>query len=319
MNSDPYDSAAWKTFGMLDDDESSIFSDAMSEDPALRKYSLEMDRLSAAIAASAAAPIAPGAGQLEKIQNRLNLNPARRLGIWLAATGWAAAVALAVTLIIGRSGSLEKPTVVSPVVPQEPGSKQVKANGNGKAPTKAVAKRLTQEIVVLRENLEQFQHRDRVLFAAVPGRALPIVMTMNPPGIPAEDSPITTLLGDAVRATSAAEENIDDLSETHTEHPSAMPIYDSARDLGTLVVNNLPDAGEGEVYNLWVTTEPGGQPVYVGSLPESSATGADSFDFSLGSTMVLPSGFTLTKDPLNAPASPSDDNIVLQGPPASSR
>ena len=80
---------------------------------------------------------------------------------------------------------------------------------------------------------------------------------------------------------------------------------------------NLTPAAEGEVYNLWVATEPGDPPIYVGSLPEASATGADSFDFSLGSTMVLPSGFVLTRDPRDAPAKPTQDNTVLQGPPSS--
>ncbi|MCX6866413.1 MAG: hypothetical protein NTV46_09400 [Verrucomicrobia bacterium] len=98
--------------------------------------------------------------------------------------------------------------------------------------------------------------------------------------------------------------------------PTAIPIYDAARDSGTLVVSNLPPAAEGESYHLWVSTKIGEQPIYVGGLPESSASGADSFDFSLGSTMVLPSGFILTKDPQDTPAAPSEANIVLQGPPS---
>lgn len=314
MNSDPYDSAAWRTFGMLDADESAMFDDAMRDDPALRKYALEMDRLSAAIAASTAPPIDPAAGQLEHIQNRLNLNPARRLGMWLAISGWAAAAALTIALVIGRSPHSATPDLLSAA--QDSGTRQPA----DKTPAKTVAKRLTQEIAVLRENLEEFQQRDRLLFAAVPGRALPIVIIMTPPGVAADDSPITTLLSDAMRTSPpTAEEPLEEpLEEGFTElpeSPSAVPIYDSARDLGTLVIHNLPDLGEGEVYNLWVITEPGGQPFYVGSLPKNSSTASDSFDFSLGSTMVLPSGFTLTRDPLGTPASPTPDNIVLQGPP----
>jgi hypothetical protein len=187
---------------------------------------------------------------------------------------------------------------------------------------------------VLRENLQKFQNRDRVLFEVVPGMALPIVMTMNPPGMAAEDpaifaknderSPLTTLLGDALTtltgASAATLENPVALpapgSLTLPEHPTAIPIYDAARDAGTLVVSNLPAAAPGEVYNLWVTTQTGGRPIYVGTLPESSAAGADSFDFSLGSTMVLPSGFVLTRDPEDAPATPTEANTILQGPPA---
>lgn len=100
--------------------------------------------------------------------------------------------------------------------------------------------------------------------------------------------------------------------------PSAIPIYDAARDSGTLVVNNLPAAEEGRVYNLWVTTAQSDKPVYVGSLPASRTPGADSFDFSLGSNMVIPSGFMLTKDPENQPAAPGESNTVLKGPPAAS-
>jgi len=98
-------------------------------------------------------------------------------------------------------------------------------------------------------------------------------------------------------------------------HPSAVPIYDAARDSGTLVVSNLPPAEAGAVYNLWVTGDSGGQPSYVGSLPQRSASGGDSFDFSLGSTSVLPTGFLLTKDPAGTPATPSQANTVLEGPP----
>ena len=103
------------------------------------------------------------------------------------------------------------------------------------------------------------------------------------------------------------------------EYATAIPIYDAARDSGTLVVSNLPAAENDEVYNLWVKTEAGAKPIYVGSLPESSATGADSFDFSLGSTMVFPSGFVLTKDPRDTPTTPTATNTVLQGPPTPSR
>jgi hypothetical protein len=217
--------------------------------------------------------------------------------------------------------------------PAEPGAGVASKEPEVKSAVKVETKRLNQEIEVLRENLEKFEHRDRVLFEAVPGMALPIVMTMNPPGVGLEDPAtlakneehvsITALLGDALTTLTGAAPptTLDPAAERLADeggfpkHPTAIPIYDSARDSGTMVVSNLPPAAEGEVYNLWVTTATSGHPIYVGSLPESSASGADSFDFSLGSTMVLPSGFVLTRDPQNAPASPSEANIVLQGPP----
>ena len=372
MNSDPYDSAAWRTFGMLDADEYAVFDVAMRDDPLLRGAYLEMDRLSAAIAAATSTPIPPKAGQLDRLQARLGLNPRHRAQFWLAVSGWAAAAALAAVLIMDRSGAARSaapqaasppasavpPETMAQAPPARPGlpapapapqqavvSPAVAAasESENKAAARVETKRLVQEIEVLRDNLEKFQHRDRVLFEPVPGMALPIIMTMNPPGMTEEESadlahndaysPITAMLGDAMRVMTAtrtgsltADKTVagDAASETvpdglPVEHPTAIPIYDAARDAGTLVVNNLPTPAAGEVYNLWVITESGGKPIYVGSLPESSAAGADSFDFSLGSNLVLPSGFMLTRDPQNKPASPTQRNTVLQGPPTPGR
>ena len=367
MNSDPYDSAAWRTFGILDADESAIFDEAMRHDPLLRGAYLEMDRLSAAIAAATTTPIEPKAGQLERLQARLSLSTSKRAYFWLGISGWAAAAVLALLLVLDRTGSGVGPAnqavadrVVSPpatapapsakplpgsVAPAPQPQKKTADTAivaapdatrqkDAKAYAKVETKRLVQEIQVLRENLEKFQHRDRVLFEAVPGMALPIVMRMNPPGLDEDDfpalarndddnAPITAMLGDALRVMTTSHAGA--LLEASDAaplvdaalipaHPTAIPIYDAARDAGTLVVSKLPPAGMGKVYNLWVTTATGAQPIYVGSLPESSASGADSFDFSLGSNMVLPSGFMLTKDPQDSPGNPTRTNTVLQGP-----
>ena len=368
MNSDLYDSAAWRTFDMLDAEESTIFDDAMRHDPVLQSAFLEMDRLSAAIAVTQALPVKPTPDQLERLQTRLGLIKTQRSHFWPAVAGWSVAAVLAILLTLhltgiidqldmrtlgfsntsppppgsatahdnpsnGKSGTLTKPPDANTHLPitDTPGAgKEPEAKGTAKVETK----RLNQEIEVLRDHLEKFQNRDRALFEVVPGMALPIVMTMTPPGVAAADpaffakndehSPITTLLGDALTAltgVSSGKTPVPPAGQPNhltslPEHPTAIPIYDAARDSGTLVVSNLPPAAEGEAYNLWVSTEPGAQPVYVGSLPENSASGADTFDFSLGSTMVLPSGFILTRDPLDAPATPSETNTVLQGPPA---
>jgi hypothetical protein len=399
MNSDPYDSAAWRTFGMLDADESAIFEEAMRHDPLLRGAYLEMDRLSAAVAAATTAPVAPQAGQLERLRSRLGLDPVAKRGVWwFGISGWAAAAALALMMVLGTSvredlngvaqnppsspatdGSSQATAALSPppagtgAVPEAAPPSAVAASDPAqdpataekwvvKASSKAETKRLVQEIAVLRENLEQFQRRDRILFDPVPGMAVPVVMTMKPPGVEEDDlsptltagddtSPIVALLGEVLASvgqnrtagidgsfeatgnvpgampmapgsdTSAMLSTADDgsgLAGAATPEPvlpNAIPIYDMARDSGTLVVNNLPQAGENEAYNLWVTTESGAAPIYVGSLPETSATGVDSFDFSLGSTTVLPSGFVLTRDATGAPQRPHGKNTVLQGPP----
>jgi hypothetical protein len=344
MNSDPYDSAAWRTFNMLDADESAIFDEAMRHDPLLRRAYLEMDRISAAIAATTALPIEPKPGQLERLQTRLGLNPSIRTHFWLAVSGWSAAAVLAILLILHLTGiinpSESAAIAAADTSPSPHDLAQTTAPGdlsNEKTAAKAETARLNREIEVLRENLVKFQDRDRLLFAATPGMALPIIMTMHPPGVAPEDpalaknndqSLITAMLGNALSALpgAAAEPEVA-LSGTPTtdpaamlpNHPSAIPIYDAARDSGTLVVSNLPPADEGEVYNLWVIPETGTRPVYVGDLPENSSAGTVSFNFSLGSTMVLPSGFVLTIDAQDAPATPTEINTVLQYPPMPDR
>lgn len=369
MNSDPYDSAVWRSFGMLDADESAIFDEAARIDPLLRGALLEQDRLSAAIAVAASTPVIPKAGQLERLEARLGLHKVRR-GPWIAAiSGWAAAAVVAAMWMLdhqGRIGTSNKdselakqsvsqpdaPKSVSvPVVPKtitenpvnETPSPGTTANATAavdenmiKSRVRAETKRLVQEIEVLRDNLEKFQTRDRVLFEPVPGMALPIVMTMNPPGAASEEeaaiaanadhSPIQVLLNDDLRGLVGGAKTVGEVTAAgadpspSTAPPSAIPIYDPARDSGTLVVSNLPAAEQGKVYNLWVRTSNADKPVFVGTLPASEkSSAAESFDFTLGTNMALPSGFMLTKDPANQPASPSASNTVLQGPPTPGR
>lgn len=370
MNSDPYDSAVWRSFGMLDADESAIFDEAARIDPLLRGALLEQDRLSAAIAVAVSTPVIPKAGQLDRLEARLGLHKVRR-GPWIAAiSGWAAAAALAAMWLLDHQGRIGTPTndpalakqsvsqsetakpLPAPVVPKTPPEKPVSETPAPSATThnavagvdesviksrvRAETKRLVQEIEVLRDNLEKFQNRDRVLFEPVAGMALPIVMTMSPPGASSEDqnavaantdqSPIHALLGDELRGlTSGAkiEENMAVAgadTPPPTAAPSAIPIYDPARDSGTLVVSNLPPAESGSSYNLWVRTPNADKPIFVGTLPATDKTAAaESFDFTLGTNMALPSSFMLTKDPSDQPASPSAANTVLQGPPTPGR
>jgi anti-sigma factor RsiW len=326
MNFDPYDSVAWRSFGMLDADEASSFEDAMLRDPGLRRSCLEMDRLAAAIAATAAEPIMPPPDQLEHLQRRLGLvRGGRMCPSWLAVSGWAAAVLLACVWSWNRFKAPEKPSAAAPQIVQVPA---VTDNSVASLETK----RLNDEIEHLRRSLEEFHERDRVMFQVLPGRALPLVMIMVAPGEkPVYRPPLTAMLGDALAAANShsvvveqpAEEDgssyVEEESAVVSEPPMAVPIYDAARDSGSLVVSNLPPAGEGNAYNFWVITEVGGKPVCLGSLPESIALGAESFEFSLGSSMVLPVGFLLTLDPQNAPASTTEQNTVLQGPPPPAR
>jgi hypothetical protein len=332
MNFDPYDSVAWKSFGMLDADEASLFEDAMFREPGLRRACLEMDRLAAAIAATTAEPVMPQPELLEHLQRRLGLlRGGRKCALWLAASGWAAAVALASVWAWNHFNAAEKPAAIAPPIVQAPLAPAISENGG----SSLEIKRLNDEIELLRRSLIEFHQRDSVMFQVVPGRALPLVMTMVPPGEKAVSrSPLTAVLGDALAATNRHPIVVEPAADaelvpetTHVEEevdlvlepPMAVPIYDAARDAGTLVVSNLPPAGEGNTYHLWVVMGVGEKPVYIGSLPESSALGADSFDFSLGASMVMPTGFLLTLDPQNTPASPTEENTVLQGPPPPAR
>lgn len=363
MNSDPHENAAWRNFGMLDADEAASFDEASRLDPELNAACHQMDRLTTALAVAMAAPIAPRAGQLERLQLKLGLNPAKSIN-WLGISGWAAAAALTLILLLDRTShrhalrpesarqtatdsqkSVDHPPTPggsTDEAPAETGSATAIRDSEGKTVAKVEAKRLIQEIEVLRGKLENFQKLDRKRFEAVPGMAWPIVMKMSPPGeLPTtpdglslihEDPLITAMLGDALSAANARA-SWDDPAAMATSAgltappgvaaadampaglpPSAIPIYDAARDSGTLVVSNLPLASATEAYSLWVTTETGGKPIYVGRLPESNALGAESFDFSLGSTAIVPSGFILTKDSQGTPASPSEENTVLLGP-----
>ncbi|MEO5913691.1 MAG: hypothetical protein ABIS50_05630 [Luteolibacter sp.] len=361
MNSDPHESAAWRTFGMLDADEAAGFDETMRHDPELRDAYREMDCLATAIAVTATVPVAPRAGQLERLHARLGLNASKRTN-WFGISGWAAAAALAMILILDRhparvttvaeiqrgdsvpAVSVEKHTMAAESNPTEendsdvarktdPQQDMAQVTGSevdGKAVAKVETKRLIQEIEVLRDKLENFQERDRKRFEAVDGMAWPIVMRMVPPGtngeitgnplLSTEEPPITAMLGDALTASNMAVPNYaqnvtrgGELAKPKVD-PSAIPIYDAARDTGTLVVNNLPAKTASESYNLWVRTEEGGNPVYVGRLPESSNLQTESFDFSLGSTAIVPSGFVLTKDTGSEPVTPSVDNTILQGP-----
>ena len=331
MNSDPFDSAAWRSFGMLDADETAIFDGAVRHDPSMWNAHIEMDRLAAAVAVTTIPPVVPHVRHLEHLQTRLGLQPSRKKYVWLATAGWTAAALLALAMFVEKAYRSSNSAALS--IPASVINSARNAT-EARAATKVETKRLIQEIVVLRDNLEKFQVRDRALFQPAPGVAFPIVMTMSPPGVTFEDSanlpkdeapsPITALLGDALTSMTAFPTDLEKTEAdpaaqdfTHLpDHPTAIPIYDAARDSGTLVVSNLPPTEQGEVYNLWVTTRDAEQPIYVGSLPEVAALGADSFDFSLGSTMVLPTGFLLTRDTIDSPAQPNDGNTILLGPPA---
>ncbi|RYD19029.1 MAG: hypothetical protein EOP88_20490 [Verrucomicrobiaceae bacterium] len=359
MNSDPHESAAWRAFGMLDADEAASFDEAMRHDPELKKAFLEMESLTAAVAAASIQPVTPRAGQLERLERQLGVHKAKRTN-WAAISGWAAAAAVTLFVFIDPKGpqaenvaTLPPPSPVT--VPLEPSHAAETAEATGVNPpistemveipqiaaippaigpmdetvkvfSRQDTRRLIQENEVLKEQVRDLQIRDRERFEAVPGTAWPIVMRMSPPGMPAqsndisfghEDPPMTAILGDALAsAGDGYDEGVGKTGLVAKEPtPSAVPIYDAARDTGTLVVNNLPPNIEGEYYNLWVKPEGDAKLMHVGRLPKSNGRAADSFDFSLGSSGIIPVGFMLTRDLQGTtPSVPTPANTVLQGP-----
>ena len=347
---------------MLDADEAASFDEAMRDDPELRIAYRDMNGLSAAVAAAIVTPITPRAGQIERLQSRLELNASRRPN-WLGITGWAAAAAVTVILVVDRKPTHQTASAAN--TPSALGVKQPLQTGNNDSPERLPEKhtndsstepdasnsgpnaglittqensiktiameesqRLTQEIETLRGKLEEALTRDQKRFETVPGMAWPIIMTMSPPGsarapdalsnLSENAPPLTSIIGDALAgaATTPAADSVSrsDGSTAAQGLPSAIPIYDTARHTGTLVVSNLPATNPDERYNLWVNIENEGHPTLVGQLPASNTAGTEPYDFSLGSTTIIPTGFILTKDPVGKPSNPTTANTILLGP-----
>lgn len=372
MNSDPHDSTAWRSFGMLDADESAAFDEATRNDSQLKTSAQEMDRLQAALSLVASRPVMPREGHLERIHARLGKQPKRSISIWLGVSGWAAAAALALLMAwnsnIIRFVSPEPASVsiattqsLSPALGPHPADEpsrsptndtQETTPGTAHTPDAHVSSqlirretdRLARDIASLQEQLRFYQLRDQKWFQAVPGMATPVIMVMSPPGLPESDaasialmdtSPVSQLLVDSLRIASTEKQptteasavsllasndpvlqNTDATPLAVPEKPSAIPIYDAARDTGTIVISHLPPVSQGMEYNLWVQSSPDQKPVRLGILPNAGTSSSESFDFSLGTNTVLPSGFVLTQDPENEPSDPSETNTVLESPKA---
>ena len=201
-------------------------------------------------------------------------------------------------------------------------------------PEPAEKRRLIQELATLRTELSKFRDRDRQLFSAVPGRTWPVIIEMLPPGntpdatASAEQSPsLAARVGQALAGISPQDPPPDLIDPAATvdpakpfetlpandSRPRAIPVYDPARDSGTLAIHDLPPATDGFEYNLWVNPGGNSQPVLAGTLP-ADLRSSDALDFSLGTTGILPASYQLTLDPSGAPVPPASGNIVLQGP-----
>jgi hypothetical protein len=205
-------------------------------------------------------------------------------------------------------------------------------------------RKLIQEIEVLRKEIEILAVRDTERLLVQGGVTWPIIMKLTRPGIDPDavivQNPLLNALlnnqvssgapakNDAIAANSTATMRAAEIAANQEENlaqadpqpvvpdpnmPSAVPVYDPARDAGQLIVNNLPDPQEGSEYFLWVQSNQAGGPVLVGTLPNNIQDN-ESFSFQLGSKGLIPQSFIVTQDAAKTPSPPSEANTVLQGP-----
>ena len=189
-------------------------------------------------------------------------------------------------------------------------------------------RRLIQEIETLRTELARTREQNREILSPAPGRAWPLIVEMRSPSATREDSdaPLSSQIGDALagkpqepKLPAAQKQTGEATPQTQLLPATAIPVYDPARDTGTLAVRNLPVVATGSQYNLWVSTADSTEPVYVGTLPDNLHS-MDSLDFSLGSTGIIPTSYYLTVNSMDLATSvrtaslPNASNIVLQGP-----
>jgi hypothetical protein len=184
---------------------------------------------------------------------------------------------------------------------------------------------LIQEIDTLRKQIVLLTTRDKERLVAQNGISWPIIMKLTAPGT----DPLAAVIKDPVLGAMfdmnplktenpASSENFKAGAQASAplpdpSLPSAVPIYDPARDSGQLLINNLNPPEEGQAYFLWVQSDQSEQPVLVGSLPDNF-TSSETFDFQLGAVGIIPDRFLITQDLQQAPSPPNTSNTVLLGP-----
>jgi hypothetical protein len=208
-----------------------------------------------------------------------------------------------------------------------------------------VQRKLIQEIEVLRKEVEILAVRDTERLVVQGGVSWPIIMKLTRPGTDPDSAivqdPLLSAFLDNQVASGAPANNESIATNTTTPSlriagvpgnegellaqadaqpavpdlnmPSAVPVYDPARDEGQFIVNNLPDPQEGNEYFLWVQSDKAAGPVLVGTLPNNIQNN-ESFSFQLGSKGLIPQSFLVTQDTARAPSVPSTANTILQGP-----
>jgi len=347
MNSDLHESAAWRAFGMLNSGEAAKFDEAVRQDPELRDAYREMNVLCAAVAAASVAPLAPRAGQLERLQTHLGLQSSKSLN-WLGISGWlATAAALTFILMVDRktpaptesvsTGAASRAAKRDVLMIQQTNVPKLLAQpfsdvesepvedvidnpdvttqeNKMKLVTKLETKHLVREIAVLREKLKSFEKRERERMESVPGMAWPIVMKMRPPRATTQiattednETSVVDVLGDALAGKSP-------LADNRAEHGASDTI-----NTPSAVPIYDPATGTGTLVvnnlsntNLWVKARGESEPRLLGKIPQSSKA-YESVGFELPAG-TIPDNFMITNDSTGKDAPPSDKNTVLIGP-----
>lgn len=93
-------------------------------------------------------------------------------------------------------------------------------------------------------------------------------------------------------------------------YPYALPIIDE-QGRGTLIVQNLPPAPEGEVYQLWMRDARSSTPIQIATL-QSPSQGFGHFSFNAAG--FLPSSYLMTREKAGQITTPSG-TVILKGPP----
>ena len=349
MNSDEHSSS--KSFSAVDAafgmEDPSICPTA-----AEREQQRWIDAISAVIAVDGSNPIAPSAAMHDAIRWRIDapVRSLRRMRL-LAWTGWAAAAMLCAGLFLVDSRrdvlivhdpapSLPKPVITekaqaplpieekSHAVQEEiaQANERVRAEQALQESMRAQQRSLIQEIETLREKVTVLAKRDAERLVANDGVSWPIIMklthpdadpatvTIDEPLLGALLSPSNIPLASAMRDDVAPPLAIlPDAENPAINLPSAVPVYDPARDVGKLIVSNLLSPADGQAYYLWVKNDQTQEPVLVGTLP-SDIGQSETFDFQLGSTGLIPDRFLITQDPLENPSIPAASNIILDRP-----
>lgn len=320
--------------------------------PSFREDSAWTDLVTTVVALDHSRPIHPQSHSFDIISKKLFVHPTLSFkNCCVTWSGWAAAAAIALFFMLDRMDHSGKTTLSehdtereapltsgkspstlknqSPDPTQNANKDKTRSSDNLVAIETATIREqqrsLIQEIDILRKQVAVLVSRDTERLAVQNGVSWPIIMKLTVPGTDPEAAIVQyPLLGALLRSdtgdTTAASDSQDLTTSNESgavlperSLPSAIPIYDPARDAGQLVVSNLDKPEDGQAYFLWVQRDNSSQPVLVGTLPDNIAS-TESFDFKLGSVGIIPDRFMITQDFQQAPQLPTATNTVLHGP-----